>query len=479
MNHDKTRQPDPCRPGPDLRLKAVLALLFFVLACGGGTDLSVSISTSESESLDPFQESFSLTNLRFRFRASDVGDEVVRDVTPDQRQVVFSSLPSDGEGVVTVEGFTSAGNAVAFGRQRVNLAEETDLIIPFRRNLAYVAHAANANQDHPEGQIYVIDLVSRTLSGKLRVPGVAPVARGISARGGESMLIAYEDGGKGFLGVLSQDSHAWTSVALSAPQDLALSVPGQRIAVVAGGNLLSFVDLETGRVVEECGFAVAEGGCGGGVTGLGGVVLDGAMSEDGRNAVFVVTAGSGLIFVDVERRKVSALDLLASPSGIALAEDGRLAYLTSSLVGTVVSLDLQSRQSISFDDGGFVRPVLTASYSEEAKALLAPELATQDDTRVLAFLVPEGRGVSRADSNLTLPNAREIAGDGTGKRMIVISAGTSTANAGLTILENAAGALPVGSRSLYPLDPDDTYVVGAATLRQRYSPSNVGVVYGR
>jgi hypothetical protein len=101
-------------------------------------------------------------------------------------------------------------------------------------------------------------------------------------------------------------------------------------------------------------------------------------------------------------------------------------------------------------------------------------------SRVLSFVVlpPEGLSVEEGTPSLNYPSG--MASDAAGRRIIVVSGGTSSDDAGLTVIDTFPDHLPDGSSTLYPLDPDDTYVSpGGTTLRHRWRPADVAVIYGR
>ncbi len=181
------------------------------------------------------------------------------------------------------------------------------------------------------------------------------------------------------------------------------------------------------------------------------------------------------------RRTVEQIAILPDPSGVAIGLDGRVAYLTSSTEGTVGQINLAGQDANVIQDGAFVRPVVGATYSEEMNAVLGVNVnASNGASRVIAFVVLPPEGLSLEEGTQALNYPAGIASDGAGRRVIVVSVGTSSATAGLTVIDTFPDHLPDGSSTLYPLDPDDTYLSPKGTLlKQRWRPAAVAVIYGR
>lgn len=482
------------RPTVQPPITLVLAL---VAACGGGgtAKVRVDLKVASDPMLSPF-ETGTLSKIRVSLKGTEQYDDAAIDLPITARSAVFDSYPSNRTIQVRVEGFDALGNLVAFGRaQNVSTSGDASVSIPFRRNLAYVTHSPNPRQNKPGNAIYVIDLASRTYVGTLRVPGNG-IARNITARGGLAMLVPYDEGGRGFLGVLSADDHQWTSIPLSTPQDIAVAVPDRNIAIVAGGGSVTLVDLDNKdrRIIAE--FPV------------GGNGLAAAMAASGKKAIVLVSLSPGMVAIDLTdnclkslqpQRCIRALSAVQSPAGIALAGDGRSAYVTSSANRSVAVVDLERLEVTPLNQAGFAAPVGAAAYSDAMQAVLAVQSGMDGPPRVLGFVVgirkcagtqvngrcdgelQTGESLSLADATPTYPFPRAIAADPSGHRLVVVAAGSSTATAGLTVIETAARTVPIGSSGLYPSDPTDTFTTRAEGFvgHQRYQPNSVGVLYGR
>ena len=454
---------------------------------GGGTlTINVELTSSSRADLDPFAPELGLEIVQIVAEGSDRGQDATVSIGPGERTAVISGFPAGGEdGTLTVraEGLDAQGNLISFGRAPpVSSDSDASVTFPLRRNLAYITHQPNAFQQNPDRFVYVFDVASRSRIEKIQLPGVNPRGEWVTARGGDSLLVTYRDGGIGFLGILSAADHTWRTRALPTAQRVALGVEGQPIVVIAGGGVVTFVDLDNLEAEPE--EVRAAGG-----RLIGGTVRDGVISGDGQTALFIlggVTTGS-VIFVDVENRTIEPLDPVRDPAGVALAPDGRVAYVTSGLDQAVAEVDLRTGRVAQ--SAGFARPVGLAAYSETMQAVLAldADLATR---RVLALLPRAcettselcGQALSVQDATPTTERPVDLAADGVGRQILVVGAGNSTAAAGLTLIETFRGVrrLPVAAAGPYPGDPDDTYIEGQNLVaRQRYQPRSVAIIYGR
>jgi hypothetical protein len=439
-------------------------------ACGdGGRTVTVQLDASGASGLDPYAPGVRLARVRVTVEGPERSESASLFLDRDARSAVFEGFVGAGPLEVRAEGFDELGNVVAFGRQsRIEGEGDVSARFPLRRNLAYVTHLPEPRQRSPESQLYVLDVATRGFVAKVALPegpgGARPIGRGVSARGGAAMLVVFEAGGQGKLGILSAEDHSFRVIELPRPQELALGVPESPLGVAVGGGAVTFVDLDAGQVVER--FALP----------VGGRVLDGAIGASGERALVVVDVSPGTLLIDLVRREVRALDVLGAPSGVALARDGRTAYVTSSSEGAVAEVDLDSGRTRLLR--GFVRPVRLAAFADELPGILAVDSSARPRVVGYSPLADEALGVN--DAVPTLPEVSGIAADGSGRRLVVVAAGTSTQTAGLTVLDCFAGQLPEGSSALYPTDPDDTYRQGAVFVaRQRYRPASVGVIYGR
>lgn len=457
---------------------SVLIITSLSVVLGGcgeeGRSLEVRLATSALPRLDPFVSS-SLRQVRLSVLGTETNDEVLLDIDLEARSVTFDDLVSDAV-TVRVEGLDAADTVVAFGRAAVDLELSDRVEVPFRRNLAYVTHRPEAGQDEPGRSIYALDLATRSLVEEIRLPGTAPVARSLSPRGGESMIVTWRDGAEGQVGLLSLADHTLgTVIRLPSVQDVCVGSEGSPRAVALGGGRISFIDFAAGSATDLG-------------RPIGGRVLDAVASGDGRRALVAVDVAPGLISVDLERREIEAQSFLPDPGAIALDAAGQVAYVTSRTVRQVVAFDLNNRRAITLP-GALAAPVDLAVYSEPLRAVVG---VNRDGVlgRVIALTVSvdgtvPGRTTPLEGAIETLEEPMGIAADGTGRRFIVVAAGSSTASAGLTIIDSSSNALQ-GSGRLYPGDPDDTYPISSGSPdrepvlgRQRYRPSSVAVAFGR
>jgi hypothetical protein len=442
--------------------------LVAAVGCGEAThEIAVALTHATQAGLDPFAPEVGVVKVRVEVDGPEAHDDAVLDLPAGTESAVFSGFPTADPVNVRALGLDAVGNVVAFGRvDRVAVTEDVSLQFPLRRNLAYITHQPNPAQDRPEGVVYLVDIATRGLVSKVRLPGAAPVARGVSARGGDAILVTFEDGGEGKVGLISAEDGSVQTLALPRPQELTLGVSGRALGVAVGGGVVTFVDLEARTVVEQFARPV------------GGRVLDGVISAGGQRALVVVSAAPGLIQIDLSARTVESLNVVPDPGGVALSRDGRVAYVTSSTERTVAAVDLENGRTRVLN--GFVKPVGRAAYADELDAVLALDVSTENTPgRVLGFITSADEALTVDEGVRTLSVPTGIASDGVGRRALVVAAGTSTETAGLTMVETTAAALPAGASALYPTDPDDRFQVGPVELGQRYQPADVAIVYGR
>ena len=119
-------------------------------------------------------------------------------------------------------------------------------------------------------------------------------------------------------------------------------------------------------------------------------------------------------------------------------------------------------------------------FSESLLCIEAGDELT-DSFRVHAFIVAASRGFQAESAVSTLPGASGISAAPGGSRLVVVSVGTTTAAAGLTMIDARLDPGPDGSTATYPLDPDDKFTIlnSKVEVRQRYHPQKVAVLYGR
>jgi hypothetical protein len=456
--------------------------LIFLSGCGGcssSTKIGVTLESGTCALFDAYAADAAMTKVRITADGLGQYDDVVVDLEPSVKSAEIEGAFDEGAVAVRVEGFNLDGNVVAYGVASVDISEgDQNIAIKLRRNVAISTHADLDGQDDPAGKIYAIDVVRRTLLGTLRLPGTSPRAQRISSRGGDSMLIVYEDAGAGFVAEMSADTCEMRTIPLTGRQDLALAIPGRPIGVVGGGGSLSFVDFDQGRVLADLD--------------IGGSVRDGAISADGSRAVFVVDVAPGVVLVNLTENCTSsfmpsscrvALDVVSEPGGVAISPDGLFAFVASSNNGAVARIDLSRNTSVPLKT--FPTGVFQIAYSAEIPALLGVQRSPDGTGRVHTYVLANDKSTFAEDGIQTYLNPVDISADPTGRRAIVVSIGTSTASSGLTVIESAfnavAGSLraPIGSSRLYPPDPDDTYGDGDFLLHQRYRPTSVAVINGR
>ncbi|MEO1229446.1 MAG: hypothetical protein AAFZ18_11115 [Myxococcota bacterium] len=446
-----------------------LACLLLLSACGEeGRSLEVRFTTSALPRLDPFVSS-GLRQVRVSVVGAETHDEILIDVDLGARGVSLDGLVSD-QVAVQIEGLDAAQSVVAFGRASVNLGQESQVDIPFRRNLAYVIHQPVAGQKQPARSIYALDLASRSLVDEILLPGAIPEARGITPRGGDSMIVTWRDGPQGQVGLLSLDDHSIGNVVvLPGIQDTCVGAEGSSRAVAVGLGRISFVDFRAGSAV-----ALDQG--------VGGTVIDAVISGDGRRALVSLQMPSALLLVDLERQEVEAQTVLPDPGGLALDAAGQVAFVTSRTARQVAAFELGNRRT-NLITGFLAAPVDLAVFSEPLRAVVGVN-RDRPVGRILAFSTSSGSSTPLEGAIETLEAPMSIAADGTGRRFVVV-AGSSTVSAGLTIIDTGPSSLQ-GSGRLYPGDPDDTFTVSSGSPdrepvlgRQRYQPRAVAVAYGR
>ena len=457
-----------------IHLVTILTLMGVLFTYGCGEEersLEVRLVTSNIEQLNPFAARSSVQIVRIFVTGSERHDDLVIDVAPQAGVSVRAEGLLSREVNVAVEGFDASGTVVAYGRSRLVNLDETDLVeIRFRRSLAYMTHQSNELQKQPGAVIYAIDLASRSLVDTIRIPGTNPVARSIHARGGNSMIVTWQDGAQGFTALLSLEDHSLSApIQLPGVQTLTVGAEASSLGVSLGGGRVGFVNFDTGLVQELD-------------RQIGGQVLDAVVSEDGQRVLAAVDVAPGLLLIDVQNQVLEAQNVTPSPSALALDVTGQVAFVTSSVSAQVVAFDLTNRR-VSTLPGALPSPVGMAVYSEALRAVLGVDVRSTIG-RILALGVGGTSGLGNTGLE-TLENPMAIATDGPGRRFIVVSAGSSTTTAGLTIGDTFISSIEAGAQ-LYPGDPDDTFFVSSGSPdrepvvgRQRYQPLSVAIAYGR
>ncbi len=440
-------------------------------ACGEATKtVRVVLQPPALAAVDPAAIEARLAKVRVFVR--DTGDGVIaRDLAPDARELTVENYRTDEATIdVVVEGYDELGAVVAYGRvEDVNVeGDEAMVNVPFRRSLAYVIHQANSNQQRPDAAIYVLDLATRAFVAKVTIPGTAPSARGISAWGGESMLVTFSDGGMGKVGVLSTSDHTWKVHALPQVQDLAIAGSTSNTGLVAGGGRLNLIDLNSGEVesLKEGGQPLA----------IGGRVRDAAIGLGGRRAV--VALDTNLAIVDLPNKTTKAV-VLDAPGGVGLSADGVTAFATSRTLPVVIEIALE-QQTTDIRGAAFDGPTGIATYSDAIPGVLAVHTDEANGaSRVLGW-EDGGSKLPDAEQVETLRFATGITSDGPGRRVVVVAASTSSISSGVTVIDTFSNQQSLQSSTVfYPTDPDDNSAGDPLVSGTRYRPRGVAVIYGR
>lgn len=533
-------------------------LCSFLTLFGCGEDrsyapLQVQLALPTSESLDPLRADDRLRFVRVTVSGPEAGDLATADLAAGASSASFESfpIPSDDAPVRTIDvlaqGFDEFGNQLAYGRAvGVAFEGETSVSVPFRRSLAYVSHqaicgfgcgdeaacveagagfecrplanecgtcgtgracvvvAGNNQRCRPvwsgttagPAHIYVLDAFSRNLVERVPVPGAAPRALELSAFEGEAVVSTLLEGGRGKIGILSTSDHTWRVGEVTDPAGLALSPThaalgrAQALGVAAGGGFIIIFDAQSfttvaGRVIP-------------------GSVRDLAVGLDGTRAVVVVNQEPYVFLVDLSdptgSSAISSPATFTGGGGVAISEDGRLAYVTSDTDGAVLVIDLLRGVSRA-GKGRFGAAVRQVAYSEYTSSLLAVQ-AGDDASSVRDALLwttdPNfergyGSGVGR------FQRASGLAGIPGGRRALIVSPSTSTLSASLTSIDLSRDqSSPMSpSKGLYPSDPEERKVSGVRPgvdcqgfnttnapencrvyEHQRYQPRSITILYG-
>ncbi len=439
-------------------------------ACDSTVSVNATLERPTDPNLDPFAPAAGVQKVRMIVRGPERTDEAAVDAPAGTDRLSISEFPAE-EVSIEVFGFDEVGNVRAYGRlgrQRVD--GSLSATIPFRRSLAYVIHARSEEQNQPEGLVYVLDVATRTLVDRIRLEGVRPRARSVTARGGESILVAGADGIDAFVDEISTLDHSVRRIPLNSRPDVVLAVPDRPLGVAVGGSRLAFIDFDEGREVE-------------GGLDIGGRVLDAVIATSGLRAIAAVDIfPPGLLDIDLERRRVEGRNVLVNPAGVALDWRTDLAYVVSSENQGIVVVDMDTGrennvQSAAGQAASMASPTGIAAYSDEMNGLFGVfDPGGTSQPQIFPFSTFGRAGGSR--SIPTFFNPGGIAADGPGRRVVVVGAGTSTETSGLTVIEPEFNELaPEATSTLYPLDPDDR--AGPFDQRQRYRPIDVAITYGQ
>ncbi|MBI2372539.1 MAG: hypothetical protein HYV07_00935 [Deltaproteobacteria bacterium] len=503
-----------------------LSLLFAVVACGEPlATITVELDVPAVEALDPFRYSDRMVSVRVLVDGPDRFDDAASDLALTDRTASFESFPAERAVKVVVEGLDRLGNQVGYGDvENFQVDDDVSVKIPFRRPLAYVVHrpicggacadgeacvnvldgyecrpeivdtecvdemggalaceAGTACVEYRGGPacrpklsrgspgtslVYVVDLLTRALVDRVTIPGTAPRALSISARGGDGVMVTYTDGGKGYAGLLKSSDHQWETLELPAIQDLALLGAGQDIGMAMGGGQITVFDWAKKSVVRK--------------DGVGGRVLDGKLGHGGRRALFVLNKEPGAILVqpDVPSNQNVSIAVLGA-AGVAVNGEGRLGYITSSLEQSVTGVDIERSGTAQKLGGGLAAPCGAAAYSSAIEAIVCIEAGSNPRPRIHSYSIATYAGSKLENAVGALPEPSGIASGPGGARLVVVSAGTTTTSAGLTMIDTDLEKGLDGSTVSYPRDPDDTFLLGSSTIHQRYHANRVAVLYGR
>jgi hypothetical protein len=485
--------------------------------CGGGSGgstsgrITVALDVSADPVLTTHQPSVGIAKIRVTLTSDIRNGDATNDLTPDQMMTSFDKYPSDGAVTVKAEGLDALGNLVAYGEKlNATVSGDAMITIPFRRNLAFVTHcpdtlpgamvdpqavcgkqsnAGGASGTTPDNLIYVIDVATRTFVSEVNIPDHGS-AHGISARGGDGILVAYEVNGKGKVAILSSKDLSWsTPIDLPHVPDLALAISGQGLGVAAGATGITYVDFDKGQVVQD-------------FMG-GGPVLDGVIGGDGKRALLALDADTSSVIIDftdtclkapmdqMPQRCIQPQSVVPRAGCIGLRGDGRSAYIASKTTGDVGVLDLATGMGGTAFSMPFATPVHSCAWSEALFGLVAAEESNNCAGNLLSYIValadcPMGTNCALGDP-LGLDQAvptercpRVVKSDPSGHRLVAVEAGSSTASAGLTAIETVPMMAPVGSTGTYPADPKDTHMDPDGVVNhQRYQPRGLAILYGR
>lgn len=489
-------------------------------ACGSSeVAIDVAFDLPTKGVLSPYDPAARITRVRVEVDGAERLDEVAQDLDATTRAARFEGYPIERDIRVLATGYDEIGNVVAFGEAAASVeTDDLEVTVSFRRSLAYVIHrdicdggcgegeiCANGGGGHrclpsleeaacgmrgcdatrsevcvrleagpscrgsygggSQGveRIYALDLNTKVLVDAVGVPraGLRPLS--ITSQGGDGVWVALREGTKTLAAFLSSSTHIWsTPFELHLGADYLISGPGLGFVVAAGGGFITAHDPQTGAQVRKIP--------------VGGRVVDGVVSGE---KVLIATSDT-LALVDLEVADaaiaVNPVDVL-SPSGVALSSDGRTAYVTSAATGVLIAYDMRVGGAVKYD-AAFPIPVRDLVFSDRGEMLLGIH-ATDPNTFVNGYNLPDSQPFPAAESVGTLPLPGGIAAGASGSRVIVVSAGTSTGSAGFTILDPQPGESPTGSTILYPRDPIETFTEGGNTFRQRYRPAKVAALYGR
>ncbi|MFO0728030.1 MAG: hypothetical protein U1E65_29890 [Myxococcota bacterium] len=478
------------------------------------------IDLPTAEKLNPMPN---LVRMRAELDGSENADDVAHELDLSAREVSFPDYPGSRTYKLTLKGYDESDNLVAYGEVRGELkTSSVDVKLPFRRLLGYVTHRAPCDAgcgndqvcasplkgpfecvpkgadcdacgagtacvqltatatacasawgtrvSKAPGVVYVVDVGTRSRLDTLTLPGNHPRGLGVFARGGDGVWIVYKDDAATKATFLSSSDHTFgPSIDLPFAHEIVVASPSQRYAVAAGGGAISFIDQENNTILRS--------------VQVGGSVYDVALGgENQRDALFVTSAGLLEVPLDLaETTEGANPGDISRPAGVAVDDNGRIAYVSSGASGAVLEIDLFVGTAIRSDDpnhpGG---PVLyfpgPAGAMTLAGGLLVAMEGGAKPQHVVSFQV-NGAGATAGNIGV-LPNPSDIVAAPGGSGILLVSAGTSSASAGLTIID--ATVPPTASTVTYFRDPTDMYRDPSGPMfPERYQPRRLGILYGQ
>jgi DNA-binding beta-propeller fold protein YncE len=540
-----------------LRIATLLSLCSpMVVGCGGDRDyarLTVQLVMPAAPALDPFQGGDRVSLVRVSVTGPESGDFASVDLAAGATTATLEAFPIPSEEAdrrtldIKAEALDDAGNLLAYGRAlEVAFDGETEVAIQFRRSIAYVAHQAICgfgcgdegacveagagfecrpraddcgacgssracvimpNNFHRcrsifsgstqgPSHLYALDVFNRNIIERIKLPGTDPRALELTAYEGEAIVATMNDAGRGQIGILSTSDHSWRTGEIKDPAGLPLSPThaalgrGQAVGVAGGGGHIVIFDAQS--------FATLSGRV------IPGSIRDMAVGLGGDRAVVVVTQEPFVFLVDLS--DPTAADAIKSPAtftgggGVAISEDGRLAYVTSDTDGSVLVVDLLRGISRG-GKGRFGAPVRQVIHSSYNASLLAVQAADEPGavrdallwTTDALFERGYGQGVGK------FHRASGVAGIPGGRRALIVSASTSTFTASLTTIDLSRDQTNpmAAAKAFYPADPEERKVSGVQPgpdcrgsnvtnapencriyEYQRYQPRSIAIPYG-
>jgi YVTN family beta-propeller protein len=273
-------------------------------------------------------------------------------VTPDGRRVYVANTDGDSISAIDTATNTVIGHPIVAGHTPWTLA-----ITPDGRK-AYVTNAS-ANS------VTAIDLATHTNVASIAVDKL-PLAIVIAPDG--RLAFVANAGSNTVTPIDLRSDTAGTAVAVGVfPCGVAIT-PDGRLLCVANSSSRSVTLIDVG------GDSGGRGGSGGGGSGVSGVGSVGGVSG--------VSGASGVSSLAV----VAHIDVGDTPAGVAIAADGRHAYVTLAGAHVMVAIDLVERRAIS--------PSIPVGASPSGPAMGPPIVLPDAQQPAVAFSIED-------DSDLT------------------------------------------------------------------------------